>query len=238
MEKEFQIYPAIDMIGGQCVRLTQGRYDDVTVYHQNPAAVAKDFKEKGATHIHMVDLDGAKKGSRVNHPFVLQVKEETGLFVEIGGGIRSLEDIAFYSEAGIDRIILGTSALRDPELLQAAAKSYGQKIAVGIDAKDGYVAVAGWEEKSNRSAFDFAKEVEAMGVSTIIYTDIACDGMLAGPNLEAMAKMAQTVAIPVIASGGIGSLEDVENLKTTGVAGAIVGKAIYAGKIDVEKLFK
>ncbi len=238
MKERFVVLPAIDMIGGQCVRLTQGRYDDVTVYHQNPVAVALDFKAKGATHIHMVDLDGAKVGARVNHAYVLQVKKETGFFVEIGGGIRTLDDIAFYADAGIDRMILGTSALRDRKLLEAAAKAYGHQIAVGIDAKDGFVAVAGWEEKSDISAFDFAKEVEELGISTIIYTDIARDGMLAGPNLPAMEQMARSVAIPVIASGGIGGSEDVENLKKTGVAGAIVGKAIYAGKIDLEKLLK
>lgn len=237
MKESFVILPAIDMIGGRCVRLTQGRYDDVTVYREDPAAVAQEFEAKGATHLHMVDLDGAKAGKRVNHEIVRRVKRETGLFVEIGGGIRTMEDLAFYAEAGIDRMILGTSALRDRTLLAAAAQAFGPRLAVGIDAKDGFVAVAGWEEKSEIPALDFAKEVEALGISTLIYTDIACDGMLTGPNLAAMERMAAAVSLDVIASGGVGTLADVENLKKTGVAGAIVGKAIYAGKIDVAQLF-
>jgi phosphoribosylformimino-5-aminoimidazole carboxamide ribotide isomerase len=232
----FQILPAIDMIDGQCVRLLQGDYNKKTVFADDPVAKAKEFLQKGADSIHLVDLDGAKAGKPVNGDIVKAVKKETGLFAEVGGGIRTLTDIEMYLEAGMDRVILGTSAVRNKELVLEAAKKYGKQIAVGIDAKDGKVAIAGWEEKSDLDAFSFAKIIADLGVATIIYTDISRDGMLVGPNLDAMAKMAASVDAAVIASGGVTKDSDVAALKETGVRGVIIGKAIYTGDIMLENI--
>lgn len=232
----FQILPAIDMINGQCVRLLQGDYSKKTVFADDPVAKAKEFLAKGAAAIHLVDLDGAKAGHPVNDAIVKAVKRDTGLFAEIGGGIRTMADIETYLEAGLDRVILGTSAVRNKELVTAAAKKYGKQIAVGIDAKDGKVAVAGWEERSDLDAFSFAKIIADLGIATIIYTDISRDGMLVGPNLEAMAKMASSVEAAVIASGGVTKDSDVAALKETGVSGVIIGKAIYTGDVRLENI--
>lgn len=234
---KFQILPAIDMIDGQCVRLVKGDYAQKTVFSSDPVAKALEFKSLGAEYIHLVDLDGAKAGKIVNGDIVKEIKKKTGLFAEIGGGIRSMAQIEEYLSAGLDRVILGTSAVRNKALVSEAAKKYGANIAVGIDAKDGKVAVAGWEEKSLLDPFEFAGIIESLGVSTIIYTDISRDGMLIGPNLGAMKKMADSVSIDVIASGGVTKNEDIDDLKKTGVAGAIIGKAIYTGSVDLEKLF-
>lgn len=235
--KEFQILPAIDMIDGQCVRLIQGDYGKKTVFAPDPVAKAKEFQALGADSIHLVDLDGAKAGYPVNHDIVKRVKKETGLFAEVGGGIRKMEEIEMYLEAGLDRVILGTSAVRNRKLVEEAAKKYGKNIAVGIDAKDGMVAIEGWEEKSNLNALDFAKTIADLGVATIIYTDISRDGMLMGPNLEAMKDIVSAVPSRVIASGGVTKESDVEDLKNTGVGGVIIGKAIYTGDVKLENLF-
>lgn len=235
--KEFQILPAIDMIDGQCVRLIQGDYGKKTVFAPDPVAKAKEFQALGADSIHLVDLDGAKAGYPVNHDIVKRVKKETGLFAEVGGGIRKMEEIEMYLEAGLDRVILGTSAVRNRKLVEEAAKKYGKNIAVGIDAKDGMVAIEGWEEKSNLNALDFAKTIADLGVATIIYTDISRDGMLMGPNLKAMKDIVSAVPSRVIASGGVTKESDVENLKNTGVGGVIIGKAIYTGDVKLENLF-
>lgn len=232
----FQILPAIDLIDGQCVRLLQGDYSKKTVFADDPVEKAKEFLAKGAAAIHLVDLDGAKTGHPVNDAIVKAVKRETGLFAEIGGGIRTMADIETYLEAGLDRVILGTSAVRNKTLVTEAAKKYGKQIAVGIDAKDGKVAVAGWEEKSDLDAFSFARIIAGLGIATIIYTDISRDGMLAGPNLEAMAKMASSVEAAVIASGGVTKDSDVAALKETGVNGVIIGKAIYTGDVKLENI--
>ncbi|HIZ78096.1 MAG TPA: 1-(5-phosphoribosyl)-5-[(5-phosphoribosylamino)methylideneamino]imidazole-4-carboxamide isomerase [Firmicutes bacterium] len=235
--KEFQILPAIDMIDGQCVRLIQGDYGKKTVFAPDPVAKAKEFQALGADSIHLVDLDGAKAGYPVNHDIVKRVKKETGLFAEVGGGIRKMEEIEMYLEAGLDRVILGTSAVRNRKLVEEAAKKYGKNIAVGIDAKDGMVAIEGWEEKSNLNALDFAKTIADLGVATIIYTDISRDGMLMGPNLKAMKDIVSAVPSRVIASGGVTKESDVEDLKNTGVGGVIIGKAIYTGDVKLENLF-
>lgn len=235
--KEFQILPAIDMIDGQCVRLIQGDYGKKTVFAPDPVAKAKEFQALGADSIHLVDLDGAKAGYPINHDIVKRVKKETGLFAEVGGGIRKMEEIEMYLEAGLDRVILGTSAVRNRKLVEEAAKKYGKNIAVGIDAKDGMVAIEGWEEKSNLNALDFAKTIADLGVATIIYTDISRDGMLMGPNLEAMKDIVSAVPSRVIASGGVTKESDVEDLKNTGVGGVIIGKAIYTGDVKLENLF-
>ena len=235
--KEFQILPAIDMIDGQCVRLIQGDYGKKTVFAPDPVGKAKEFQALGADSIHLVDLDGAKAGYPVNHDIVKRVKKETGLFAEVGGGIRKMEEIEMYLEAGLDRVILGTSAVRNRKLVEEAAKKYGKNIAVGIDAKDGMVAIEGWEEKSNLNALDFAKTIADLGVATIIYTDISRDGMLMGPNLKAMKDIVSAVPSRVIASGGVTKESDVEDLKNTGVGGVIIGKAIYTGDVKLENLF-
>lgn len=232
----FQILPAIDLIDGQCVRLLQGDYAQKTIFGNDPVAKAGEFLNLGADAIHLVDLDGAKKGCPVNAGVIKAVKRKTGLFAEVGGGIRTMADIEMYLEAGLDRVILGTSAVRDKGLVVDAAKKYGRQIAVGIDAKDGTVAISGWEEKSDLDAVEFAKAVAGLGVATIIYTDISRDGMLAGPNLAAMEKMAAAVDVAVIASGGVTRDSDVAALKATGVAGVIIGKAIYTGAVKLQNV--
>lgn len=231
-----QILPAIDMIDGQCVRLVQGDYDKKTVFAADPVAKAMEFKALGADSIHLVDLDGAKAGRPINDDVVKAIKRETGLFAEIGGGIRTLADIENYLSAGLDRVILGTSAVRNRSLVEEAAKKYGKNIAVGIDAKDGLVAVEGWTESSSLDALEFAGVISDLGVATIIYTDISRDGMLIGPNFEAMARMVQTVSADVIASGGVTRESDVVRLKEAGVAGVIIGKAIYTGDVKLENV--
>lgn len=236
--KKFQILPAIDLIDGQCVRLVKGDYSQKTVYALDPVAKAREFKTMGAEYIHLVDLDGAKAGKPVNQSIVKAIKRETGLFAEVGGGVRTMAQIEAYLDAGLDRVILGTSAVQNKSLVAEAAQKYGQNIAVGIDAKEGKVAIAGWEENSLLDPWEFAQAIEDLGIATIIYTDISRDGMLQGPNLEAMKKMAATVKIDVIASGGVTKASDLMDLKQTGVAGAIIGKALYAGAIDLEKVLK
>lgn len=235
--KAFQILPAIDMIDGQCVRLIQGDYGKKTVFAPDPVAKAKEFQALGADSIHLVDLDGAKAGFPVNHEMIKKIKAETKLFTEVGGGIRRLEEIEMYLEAGLDRVILGTSAVRDRKLVEEAAKKYGKNIAVGIDAKDGMVAIEGWAETSDLNALDFAETIADLGVATIIYTDISRDGMLMGPNLEAMKRMVSAVSATVIASGGVTKESDVDDLKKIGVGGVIIGKAIYTGDVALKNLF-
>jgi len=228
------IYPAIDMLGGKCVRLTQGRYDDSTVYGENPADVAKEWQEKGSSWLHIVDLDGARAGEPVNLEAIENIIKSVSIPIQLGGGIRTMEHIKTLISMGISRVILGTSAVKNRQLVVDAVKKFGDKIAVGIDAKDGYVAISGWEQISEFKAVEFAKIIEALGVKTIIYTDIATDGMLTGPNLEAMNEMAREVGINVIASGGVGKLDDVKDLLPTGVSGVIIGRALYAGKLNLE----
>ena len=228
------IYPAIDMLGGKCVRLTQGRYDDSTIYGENPAEVAKQWEQKGASWLHIVDLDGAKAGEPINLEAIKNIISSVEIPIQLGGGIRTMEHIDMLISLGISRVILGTSAVKNKQLVIDAVAKYGEKIAVGIDAKDGFVAISGWEEVSTYNAMNFAKIIESCGVKTIIYTDIATDGMLTGPNIEAMIEMASEVSINVIASGGVGKLDDVKNLIPTGVSGVIIGRALYAGKLNLE----
>lgn len=229
------IYPAIDLIGGKCVRLTQGSYDDVTIYGEDPLKTAMDFERVGSEYIHMVDLEGARNGGSENSHVIKQVAGNTALKVQTGGGIRSMEKISDYIESGVERVILGTSAVKNPELVKEAVKKYGEKIAVGIDAKDGVVAISGWETQSRYKAVEFALKMQDIGVKNIIYTDISRDGMLNGPNLNAMREMAEALSINVIASGGVSCIEDILDLKKTGVSGVIVGKAIYTGRIDLKE---
>jgi phosphoribosylformimino-5-aminoimidazole carboxamide ribotide isomerase len=229
------VYPAIDIIGGKCVRLQQGSYSEVTVFGDSPVEMALKWQEQGAEFLHMVDLDGARSGNSENAEVIKQVAGKLTIPVQLGGGIRSLDSIEKILSYGVSRVILGTSAVNDQEMLKAALKEYKDKIVVGIDAKDGMVAIHGWEQTSDFTAADFAKRVEELGTKTIIYTDISRDGMLIGPNLAAMTDMAKSVGAEVIASGGVSCLKDIVNLKSTGVKGVIVGKALYTGNVDLKE---
>ena len=229
------IYPAIDMYEKKAVRLYKGDYAQMTVYSENPCAVAQEFKKCGATHIHLVDLEGAKVGTTPNFDLVKSIKEETGLFCEIGGGIRSMETIEKYLSAGIDRVILGTAAVTSPGFVVEAVKAYGDKIAVGIDIKDGYVAIKGWTETSEENAMDFTAKMQAIGVKTMICTDISRDGAMKGANHELYRELAERFDMNIIASGGVSSMEDVEKLTALNIHGAIIGKAYYIGAIDLKE---
>ncbi|NLB78507.1 MAG: 1-(5-phosphoribosyl)-5-[(5-phosphoribosylamino)methylideneamino]imidazole-4-carboxamide isomerase [Clostridiaceae bacterium] len=228
------IYPAIDIRGGKCVRLTQGRYDDITIFSDDPVNMALQFQNAGAKYLHVVDLDGAR-GDTDNRGIISRIAKELSIPVQTGGGIRTMADIEAVLEFGISRVILGTTAVKNPEMVNEAVKKYGSHIAVGIDAKDGFVAIEGWEKTSAVKAVEHAKNMESMGVQTIIYTDIATDGMLSGPNLFAMSEMIKKVNMEVIASGGVSSLKDIRHLNEIGAAVVIVGKAIYTGDVDLKK---
>ncbi|MBQ3463821.1 MAG: 1-(5-phosphoribosyl)-5-[Clostridia bacterium] len=230
-----RIYPAIDIKDGKCVRLFKGRFDDVTVYGDSPAEMAKKWEAQGGEFIHVVDLDGALKGHGVNAEKIKEICESVSVPVQTGGGIRTMADIEAKLECGISRVIIGTKAVSDSEFVKEAVAKYGDKIVIGIDAKDGMVAVEGWEKTSDFTAVEFAKKMVSLVVKTIVYTDIATDGTLAGPNVEAMREMAQSVDADIIASGGIGSLEDILSLKDTGVEGVIVGKALYTNRVDLKE---
>ena len=230
-----RIYPAIDIKDGKCVRLFKGRFDDVTVYGDSPAEMAKMWEAQGGEFIHVVDLDGALKGHGVNAEKIKEICESVSVPVQTGGGIRTMADIEAKLECGISRVIIGTKAVSDSEFVKEAVAKYGDKIVIGIDAKDGMVAVEGWEKTSDFTAVEFAKKMVSLGVKTIVYTDIATDGTLAGPNVEAMREMADAVDADIIASGGIGSLEDILSLKDTGVEGVIVGKALYTNRVDLKE---
>lgn len=229
------IYPAIDLYEGKAVRLFRGDYGNMTVYSDDPPAVAEHFAQCGATHMHIVDLEGAKNGSTPNFETVLEIKRRGGLFCEIGGGIRSMETIARYADACIDRVILGTAAVTEPGFVAQAVKKYGDKIAVGIDIKDGFVAIKGWTEKSEYSAFDFCALMQEAGVGTLICTDISKDGAMQGTNHELYSELMRRFDMQIIASGGVSSLDDVIRLSRAGVYGAIIGKAYYTGAIDLKK---
>jgi len=227
------IIPAIDLIGGKAVRLMKGDYNKVTVYSDTPAEVAKSFEAAGAKFLHIVDLDGAKDGSTANFETIRAIVTETNLSVEVGGGIRSMETIQKYLDLGVDRVIIGTAAVTDPAFLEEAVRCYGEHIAVGVDIKDGMVAIKGWLEVSAFSCFDFCEKMQNLGVKTIICTDISKDGMMAGTNRELYRDLYDRFSLNIIASGGVSSIEDVSVLSHMGLYGAIVGKAIYTGAIDL-----
>ncbi|AOH57071.1 1-(5-phosphoribosyl)-5-[(5-phosphoribosylamino)methylideneamino]imidazole-4-carboxamide isomerase [Peribacillus muralis] len=232
----FTIYPAIDMRGGQCVRLVQGDYDQETVYGDSPFDMAKSFADQGADWIHMVDLDGAKEGVRINDSYVIKAASELGARIQIGGGIRTERDIAHYLDNGVERVILGSTAVSDPVFTKDMIRKYGKHIAIGIDAKDGKVATHGWLQTSGTLAVELGKVLADAGAETFIVTDIATDGMLSGPNVNGILAMAEATGKNVIASGGISSLEDILALKgheAEGIAGAIIGKAIYTKRFTV-----
>ena len=232
------LYPAIDMRGGKCVRLLQGDYDQETIYGDSPFAMAKKFADEGAEWIHMVDLDGAKDGKRVNDTYVIQTAQLLKAKVQIGGGIRKEEDIFHYLEAGVERVIIGSIAISNPQFAIEMIEKYGEKIAVGLDAKNGFVATHGWLNTSKAKAVEVAKRFADAGAETFIFTDIATDGMLSGPNIQAVVELAAITRKNVIASGGVSSLEDLMRLKEQNVSGAIVGKAIYEGRFTVSEALK
>lgn len=227
------IYPAIDLYGGKAVRLYKGDYAQMTIYNDNPVEVAKDFLRQGASCIHLVDLEGAKSGTTPNFETVSAIKKETGLFCEIGGGIRSMDTIDQYLSAGIDRVILGTAAVTEPGFVEAAVAKYGDKIAVGIDIKDGFVAIKGWTVKSEENAMEFSEKMEKIGVKTLICTDISKDGAMQGTNHDLYRELSEKLGMNIIASGGVSSIADVERLAKLQIHGAIVGKAYYTGAIDL-----
>jgi phosphoribosylformimino-5-aminoimidazole carboxamide ribotide isomerase len=227
------ILPAIDIKSGQCVRLYQGDYNRVTSYDADPVQVARRWHSAGASWLHVVDLDGAAAGQPVNVEVIRRMRESTSLRIELGGGMRSLVHIQHMLDLGIDRIILGTVALTDRALLQEALASWGERIAVGLDARAGLVAIAGWRETSQVQVTSLAVELSKSGVQRFIYTDIARDGALKGPNLDALREMQQVISCPLIASGGVSSLEDLRSLAALGIEGAIVGKALYTGAVDL-----
>lgn len=229
------IFPAIDLYDGKVVRLFKGDYSQMTVYSDNPLGVAKDFEAQGAKYIHMVDLEGAKSGGTPNFEIVSKIAQNTGLFTEIGGGIRSLDTVEKYLSAGLDRVVLGTAAVNDPAFLRAAVGQYGDKIAVGADIKDGFVAVKGWTETSEYSCFDFCKKMCEIGIKTLICTDISRDGAMKGTNRELVKELSEKFDINITASGGVSSLEDIKALKKLNLYGAIIGKAYYIGAISLKE---
>lgn len=229
------IFPAIDLFGGQAVRLYKGDYNQMTVYNPDPAAVAADFAACGAEFIHMVDLEGAKNGTTPNLETVCRIKSQTGLFCQVGGGIRSMEVVDRYLEAGIDRVILGTAAVANPEFAKAAAEKWGEKIAIGADIKDGFVAVKGWTEKSELTAEEFCLNMQKIGIRTVICTDISKDGAMQGTNHDLYRTLSQKLNMQIIASGGVSSIEDIKRLRSIDLYGAIIGKAYYTGAIDLKE---
>lgn len=234
------VIPAIDLKDGKCIRLKQGRVEETTVYSEAPELVAREWERQGAELIHIVDIDGAIKGRPSNKEEISRILEETNVPVELGGGIRDMETLEFYVDMGIDRVILGTVALMDASFVKDACKRFPDKIAVSIDAKDGKVAVKGWQEITEKEAIDVAKGFEDIGVSAIIYTDISRDGMMRGPNIPAIKAMHDALKIPLIASGGISSIEDIRELndQVEGLEGVIVGKALYAGAFKLADAIK
>lgn len=229
------IFPAIDLKDGKCVRLYQGKFEESEVVGEEPLKVAMSFKESGAEYIHMVDLDGALNGEIKNLEVISKIVRTVGIPVELGGGIRDMKTMNMLIEAGVSRVILGTAALKNPQFVMESVKKYGEKIAVGIDAKNEKVAVSGWLDVSNVDYIDFAKEMEKIGVKTIIFTDISKDGTLQGPNLEQLGKIQNSVSCNIIASGGIKDIDDLKIINKMGIYGAITGKAIYSGNINLKE---
>ena len=240
--KNFEFIPAIDVLGGRCVQLAQGKYDRVTIFDDDPAAVATRFTAHPIPRLHVVDLDGAKDGRRRNAEVIQRIVEQAGTVpVQLGGGLRTIAAIEEALASGVDRAILGTVALRNPELVDEACRRFPGQIAVGIDAKAGQVAVEGWLDESETTAIEVARRFEDVGVAAIIYTDITRDGMLSGPNLEETAALARSVALPVIASGGMSSEEDVRRTASYAdgiIAGVIVGTAVYTGAVDIGRVLE
>ena len=229
------IFPAIDLYEGKAVRLVKGDYNQMTVFSDNPAQFALDFAASGAKHLHLVDLEGAKFGTTPNLKTIESIISQTGMETEVGGGIRSMEVVDTYLSAGVDRVILGTAAVNDPAFLQKAVDKYGHRISVGVDIKDGMVAIKGWTEKSSLDAFDFCRQLQSLGVKTIICTDISKDGAMQGANHDLYRRLKEQFQMQIIASGGVSALEDVCKLTKLDIHGAIIGKAYYTGAIDLRQ---
>ncbi len=229
------IFPAIDLYAGKAVRLLRGDYEKMTVYSENPPEIAADFKAAGATCIHLVDLEGAKEGTTPNLAVVQKIVESSSLFAEIGGGIRTMDTVEKYISIGISRVILGTAAVEDEAFLTRAVEKYGDKIAVGADIRDGFIAVRGWTEKSDRDAFSFCRRMESIGVKTLICTDISKDGAMQGTNRELYRNLSREFHMQIVASGGVSSIDDVRHLAGLGLYGAIIGKAYYTGAISLQE---
>ena len=230
-----KIFPAIDLFGGKAVRLFKGDYNEMTVYSDNPVEIAMDFCKNGAKYMHVVDLEGAKTGLTPNIETIKSLVKCSDMFVEVGGGIRTIEVAQKYIDAGVGRVILGTAALTDRSFLKEAIRRFGDKVAVGVDIKDSYVAIKGWVEKSETLAKDFCRELEELGVKTIICTDISKDGAMQGSNRELYRELSSELSLNIIASGGVSSLEDVKKLNEMGLYGAIIGKAYYTGAISIKE---
>lgn len=228
-----QVWPAIDLRGGKCVRLRQGDYQQETIFSDDPVAVAKGFESLGARHLHLVDLDGAREGSPVNLPVVQEIVAAVDMECELGGGVRDEQSIKELLGFGISRLVLGTSAIRSPEWFRETCRAYPDKLVLGIDARDGLAATDGWVETSAVSAIELAKLFAGEPIAALVYTDIATDGMMAGPNVEAMAAMQNAIDLPVIASGGVTTLDDVRRLVEAGLAGCIIGRALYEGTLNL-----
>ena len=229
-----QIFPAIDLRGGQVVRLYQGDYDRETVYAADPCAVARDFLTAGAKYLHVVDLDGAKDGTLANFDTIAAIVKQGGLYIEVGGGIRTEDRIRRYLDLGVGRCILGTIAVRDFDFTARMARTYGDRIAVGVDARDGYVAVSGWKELSAERGVDFCRRLRDAGVKTVIYTDISRDGAEQGTNLDLYQQLAEIQGLDITASGGVSSIEELKELQRIGTRAAILGKALYTGRLDLK----
>lgn len=229
-----QIYPAIDIKDGKAVRLVQGKFDEVTVFNDNPADAAKAWADAGATYIHIVDLDGARYGKSFIIDVLKEISEKYDIPVQTGGGVRTLDDVTARINAGAARVIIGTAAVKNPDLVKEAVKLYGDKIAVGVDAKNGLVAIKGWEEVSDITAVDLCLKMKELGVKTIIYTDISKDGMMCGPNISATKELIEKTGLNIIASGGVSKLEDLENVNNINAQGVIIGKALYNGAINLK----
>ena len=229
------IYPAIDLYEGKAVRLLRGDYANMTVYSEHPEEIALDFQAQGAQRVHLVDLEGAKNGLIPNFDTVLRIKKACGLFCEIGGGVRTMDVIRRYLDAGVDRVILGTAAVASPGFVEEAAGAFGERIAVGVDVRDGYVAVKGWTEKSEEEAFAFCRRMNDIGVRTLICTDISRDGAMQGTNLPLYRQLSESLGMQIIASGGVSTMEDVKALRAMNLHGAIIGKAYYTGAISLRE---
>lgn len=229
-----QIWPAIDLLGGKCVRLEQGDYDRETVYGDDPAEMARRWYDEGAACLHLVDLDGAKDGSLKNRAAIQAIVKAVDIPCEVGGGIRDEATIVSLLDLGLARLVVGTKALREPEWFKEMCQRYPGRLALGIDARDGFVATDGWLETSDTSAIDLAKQFADLPIAALIYTDIATDGMLAGPNVKAMGEMKRSVDMPVIASGGVTTVDDVRQLAEQGLDGCIIGKTLYEGRMTVK----
>ena len=229
------IFPAIDLFGGKAVRLYKGDYQQMTVYHEHPEEVAKQMESQGAKFLHLVDLEGARSGETSQLSVVQSIVEQSGLFVEVGGGIRTLETMERYIDIGVSRVILGTAAVQDPELVRRAVERFGDKIAVGADIKNGEVAIKGWTESSGCTLEDFCRRMEQIGVTTVICTDVSKDGAMQGTNRALYGELSKTCGMQIIASGGVSSMEDIRALAAMDIYGAIIGKAYYTGAIDLKE---